>query len=376
MLDEVNLTQTLKKKAYKPVRKAQIERIFDLSEVIYEQKRPVIIVFEGWDAAGKGTTIRQLTAPLDARGFKVLATQAPRTHETRKPWLWRFWMNIPRYGQIAIFDRSWYGRVLVERVNGLTPMPQWIASYEEINNFERTLADDGTIFIKFWLHISKDEQLRRFMLLASEPETAWQVTAEDWENHRKYEEYNAAVRDMLLKTSTSISPWTVVPATDGDFRQYTVSATIITRLEHALGLPSTEWPSVDDLSEQEEKKTKKEKKPDKAKKGKKKLKENAAGAEQPVLQTNGAGSEGEPKKVKNKKKKGAAEGNSVETGGAEESPATQEALPDPTPGEAVVAVKDAPTAPPKPKRARRKASAPATTADADETISATEADHA
>ena len=144
MLDTVDLTQSLRKSAYKPVRKAQLARIFELSELIYEQKRPVIIVFEGWDASGKGTTIRQLTQRLDARGFKVLATQAPRTHEQRKPWLWRFWMNIPRHGQIAIFDRSWYGRVLVERVNGLTPMAQWIAAYEEIKATARGLADwDG-----------------------------------------------------------------------------------------------------------------------------------------------------------------------------------------------------------------------------------------
>lgn len=385
MLDEVNLTQTLKKKAYRSVRKAQIERIFDLSEVIYERKRPVIIVFEGWDAAGKGTTIRQLTAPLDARGFKVLATQAPRTHETRKPWLWRFWMNIPRYGQIAIFDRSWYGRVLVERVNGLTPMPQWIAAYEEINNFERTLADDGAIFIKFWLHISKDEQLRRFMLLASEPETAWQVTAEDWENHRKYDEYRAAVRDMLLKTSTPIAPWTVVPATDGDFRQCTVFTGIIARLEHALGLPPTEWPSIDDLSEQDEKKVRKEKKPDKVKKGKKKLKEMAAGAEQPVLATTGDDPGGEPEKVKNKKTKKkdgkhhpaqAVEGNGIEASPGKELSAIAEDASTPAPDEVTVSVEDAPTAPPTPKRARRKVSATAVTADADETISATEADHA
>ena len=265
MLDSVDLLRTLKKKAYKPVRQEQIERIFDLSELIYEQKRPVIVVFEGWDAAGKGTSIRQLTAPLDARGFKVLATQAPRTHETRKPWLWRFWMNIPRYGQIAIFDRSWYGRVLVERVNALTPMPQWIAAYEEINNFERTLADDGTVFIKLWLHISKDEQLRRFMQLASEPETAWQVTAEDWENHRKYEEYRAAVLDMLQKTNTPIAPWTVVPSNDGDVRQYTVFSTIIARLEAALGLALTPWPSLDELSE----KSAKDKQEKQGKKGKK-----------------------------------------------------------------------------------------------------------
>ena len=248
MLDTVDLSQTLKKKTYKPLRKAQIERVFDLSEMIYEQKRPVIVVFEGWDAAGKGTTIRQLTTPLDARGFKVLSTQAPRTHEKSKPWLWRFWMNLPRYGQIAIFDRSWYGRVLVERVNGLTPLPQWIAAYEEINNFERTLADDGAIFIKFWLHISKNEQLRRFMQLATEPENAWRVTAEDWENHRKYDEYLAAVRDMLNKTSTAIAPWTVIPSTDADVRLYHVFTAIIARLEAAFDLHPTDWPGLDELS--------------------------------------------------------------------------------------------------------------------------------
>lgn len=265
MLDKVDLTQSLKKSAFKPVRKAQLERIFDLSELIYEQKRPVIIVFEGWDASGKGTTIRQLTQRLDARGYKVLATQAPRTHEQRKPWLWRFWMNIPRHGQIAIFDRSWYGRVLVERVNGLTPMAQWIAAYEEINGFERTLADDGTIFLKFWLHISKEEQLSRFMQLASEPENAWRVTAEDWENHRRYGEYLAAVRDMIDKTSTTIAPWTVVPAIDGDVRLYTVCNAIIARLEDALGLERSEYPGVDALaagkeSAEKPKKDKKKKK--------------------------------------------------------------------------------------------------------------------
>ena len=270
---QTDLSLTLKKKAYKPIRKAQIERIFDLSELIYEQKRPVIIVFEGWDAAGKGTTIRRLTAPLDARGFKVLSTQAPRTHEKRKPWLWRFWMNVPRHGQIAIYDRSWYGRVLVERVDGLTPLPQWIAAYEEINNFERTLADDGAIFIKFWLHISKDEQLRRFMKLASEPENAWRVTAEDWENHRKYDEYLAAVEDMLDKTNTPIAPWTVAPSTDGEVRLYTVFDTIIRRLEAALGLTPTPWPSLAELSGGKQAKDKLQDKSKKKTKGDKKAKD-------------------------------------------------------------------------------------------------------
>ncbi len=127
-------------------------------------------------------------------------------------------------------------------------MPQWIAAYEEINNFERTLADDGAVFIKFWLHISRDEQLRRFMQLATEPENAWRVTAEDWENHHKYDEYLAAVRDMLNKTSTAIAPWSIVPATDADVRLYAVFTTIIDRLEMAFALQPTRWPGLDELS--------------------------------------------------------------------------------------------------------------------------------
>jgi polyphosphate kinase 2 (PPK2 family) len=330
MLDEINLSQTLKKKAYKPIRKAQIERIFDLSELVYEQKRPVIIVFEGWDAAGKGTTIRQLTAPLDARGFKVLATQAPRTHEKRKPWLWRFWMNLPRYGQIAIYDRSWYGRVLVERVAGLTPMPQWIAAYEEINNFERTLADDGAVFIKFWLHISKDEQLRRFMQLATEPENAWRVTAEDWENHRKYDEYLAAVRDMLAKTSTPIAPWTVVPATDSEVRLFLVFDTIIKRLETALALPPTPWPPLAELSNGDEDDDKPRDKPKKKDKAGKKKKAAKLAAETPLAAADDA-----PKKAKKAKHKAkdAAE-DSASDGAASEAAqpvASPEAAPEPLP---------------------------------------------
>jgi polyphosphate kinase 2 (PPK2 family) len=257
MLDTIDLSFAISKQTFKPMRREMLRRIFELSEMVYERKRPVIIVFEGWDAAGKGTTIRALTQQLDARGYKVLPTQAARTHEKQKPWLWRFWMNIPRYGQIAIFDRSWYGRVLVERVEGLTPMPEWIAAYEEINQFERTLTDDGTVFIKFWLHISKEEQLRRFMELSLQPETAWQVAAEDWDHHRKYDEYLAAVRDMLASTSTQYAPWTVVPSTDREYRLYTVFRTIISRLEEALGLAATDWPEPEAVNYEGKKAVKK-----------------------------------------------------------------------------------------------------------------------
>ncbi len=240
-LNEVDLTLALPDKAYKKVRKAQMARLLELEQIVYQREVPVILLFEGWDAAGKGTTIRRVTEKLDARGFKVLPTQAPRTHERQRPWLWRFWMNIPRHGQIAIFDRSWYGRVLIERVEGLTPIPEWIRSYEAINSFERTLAADGTIFVKCWLHISKAEQLRRFLLLAHKPETAWQVTAEDWAHHRKYDEYLAAVEDMLENTDTSVAPWSVIPATDPNYRTFAVFRTLIAQLEKALGEEVTTW---------------------------------------------------------------------------------------------------------------------------------------
>lgn len=354
MLDEINLSQTLKKKAYKPIRKAQIERIFDLSELVYEQKRPVIVVFEGWDAAGKGTTIRQLTAPLDARGFKVLATQAPRTHEKRKPWLWRFWMNLPRYGQIAIYDRSWYGRVMVERVAGLTPMPQWIAAYEEINNFERTLADDGAVFIKFWLHISKDEQLRRFMQLATEPENAWRVTAEDWENHRKYDEYLAAVRDMLAKTSTPIAPWTVVPATDSEVRLFLVFDTIIKRLEAALALPPTAWPTLAELSNGDESGDKPHDKPKKKdKNGKKKKAAKLAAATPP------AANDEAPKKTKQAKHKTKPTAEGSAHNGANDGAA-------PEPVQPVTTPETAPAAPPAKPAAKKRKAAQTTVTSTDE----------
>ncbi|MCB0063064.1 MAG: hypothetical protein KDE19_13155 [Caldilineaceae bacterium] len=240
-LHGIDLTLALPDKAYKTVLKAQMERLLELEQLVYQREVPVLIVFEGWDAVGKGTTIRRVTERLDARGFKVLPTQAPRTHEKQRPWLWRFWMNIPRRGQIAIFDRSWYGRVLIERVEGLTPIPEWIRAYEEINAFERTLAADGAVFIKYWLHMSRAEQLRRFLLLTADPEKAWQITAEDWEHHRKYDEYLAAVEDMLENTATNIAPWDVIPATDPNYRTFAVLRTLIMRLEHALGEEVSDW---------------------------------------------------------------------------------------------------------------------------------------
>jgi hypothetical protein len=196
------------------------------------------------------------------------------------PWQWRFWMKLPSYGQMAIFDRSWYGRVTLERVEKLTPIPDWIRAYEEINQFERTLSADGMVFLKFWLHISRKEQLRRFLLVSQDPARAWQVAAEDWKRHRKYDEYLAAVQDMLANTHTHHAPWTVVPATDQYYRIYYVFRVIIDTLEHALGAEKTEWSNLEDL-EEEAARAKAEKKARKAARKAEKAAEAAAAAAPP-----------------------------------------------------------------------------------------------
>jgi hypothetical protein len=181
---------------------------------------------------------------------------------------------------MAIFDRSWYGRVTIERVEKLTPIPDWIRAYEEINEFERTLADDGMVFIKFWLHISRKEQLRRFLLISRDPANAWQVTAEDWNRHQKYDDYLAAVKDMLENTHTSYAPWTVVPATDRYYRTYYVFRVIIDTLEQALAVDRTDWQSLEVL-ETEAAEAKAEKKARKAaRKAAKKAAREAAAAEE------------------------------------------------------------------------------------------------
>jgi polyphosphate kinase 2 (PPK2 family) len=297
-LAQVDVTQKLSKKAYKQIKKAQLERLYELENECFERGIPVIVVFEGWDAAGKGTSIRALTERLDPRGFKVLSTQAPRTHEKQKPWLWRFWMDIPRRGQMAIFDRSWYGRVLVERVRGLTPIPDWIRAYEEINAFERNLADDGTVIIKFWLHMTKEEQLRRFIRLTQDPDTAWQVTVEDWENHGQYDEYLAAVEDMLTNTHTEYGPWAVIPATSMHYKTYSLLSALIARLETALDFEVTRWPTAAELEAQVGKKKVKAKAKTKAKaEGKRKGKGTEKGTQKRTQKRTqkAAAGDGEPR---------------------------------------------------------------------------------
>jgi len=243
MLEKVDLTKKLKKKRYEARLPYLRDRLYDLQKACWDANIPSVIVFEGWDAAGKGTSINLLTQRLDPRGFKLYPIQASRTFEMHMPWLWRFWLKLPNYGEMAIFDRSWYGRVLVERVEGLTPEDEWRKGYRDIVDFERTIADDGYVVMKFWLHISKKEQRRRFNKLEKDPLESWHVQPEDWEHHRKYDEYLVAVEEMLERTDTEWGPWTIVEATNRRWARIKIFETIIGRLEEALqerGLPLPE----------------------------------------------------------------------------------------------------------------------------------------
>ena len=236
MLETVDLSQKLTPDEYK-VRliKAQV-RLSQLGFQVYKQQRPVIIAFEGWDAAGKGGAIRRLTERLDPRGYVVYAISAPRGDDAEHHYLWRFWRRLPEAGQIAIFDRTWYGRVLVERIEGFCSEEEWRRAYREINEFERQLVDFGTILVKFWLHIGQDEQFARFEQRENTPYKAWKLTDEDWRNREKWDPYVEAVEDMLLKTSTTGSPWTVVPANDKLYARVNVLETVIEALESGLDL--------------------------------------------------------------------------------------------------------------------------------------------
>lgn len=235
MLETIDLEKKLDKETYK-ARKADLaERLYFVQQRAWEAGIPVIIIFEGWDAAGKGTTIHKLTDPIDPRGFKIYPIRASRTYEKKRPWLWRFWLKIPARGEWAIFDRSWYGRVLVERMLELVPPKEWKRAYRDIVDFERNLADDGVLIIKFFLHISKKEQARRFKKLQKDELNAWRVTEEDLRNHRRYKKWLRTYEEMLENTDTEWGTWTVVEATDKRHTWMKVYATVVEALEARLG---------------------------------------------------------------------------------------------------------------------------------------------
>ncbi len=210
------------------------KRLHELHYEIYRRKIPVAILFEGWDAAGKGGAIKRLVENLDPRGYEVLSIAAPSDTERAHHYLWRFWQSVPASGRIAVFDRTWYGRVLVERVEGFCQETEWRRAYREINEFEEQLVGFGAIVIKFWLHIDKDEQLRRFEEREHTPEKKWKITAEDWRNREKWDAYKIAVDEMLLRTSTRKAPWTVVAANSKEYARLTVLKTVTEAMEKAL----------------------------------------------------------------------------------------------------------------------------------------------
>jgi AMP-polyphosphate phosphotransferase len=237
MLDKIDLTKTLDKKIYKQAMSELASQMFAIQKTSWDAGIPVIILFEGWDAAGKGTSIRKITTSLDPRGYKLYPIRMARTYEKKHPWLWRFWQKIPARGEWAIFDRSWYGRVLVERVENLIPESEWRRAYREISEFERTLADDGTVIFKFFLHISRKEQKRRFDRITKDPLTAWQVTAEDWDHHRRYDDWLLAYEEAFERTDSEYGPWTIVEATDRRYTWVKIYQTIINTLSERLMLP-------------------------------------------------------------------------------------------------------------------------------------------
>jgi polyphosphate kinase 2 (PPK2 family) len=214
MLETLDLTRKLDREAYVREVTARQIQLRELGYQVYLQKRPVIILFEGWDAAGKGGAIKRTTEKLDPRGYVVYSIAAPQGEDKTRHYLYRFWRRLPERGQIAVFDRTWYGRVLVERVEGFAAEAEWKRAYKEINSFERQLKDFGTILAKFWIHISCEEQLRRFEERKAIGYKSWKLTDEDWRNRQKWGAYEEAVEEMLVKTSTRTVPWCLVEGND------------------------------------------------------------------------------------------------------------------------------------------------------------------
>jgi polyphosphate kinase 2 (PPK2 family) len=230
MLHSIDLTQSLTREEYaRDLIRYQLQ-LRALAYQLYVQKRPLVIVYEGWDAGGKGGNIKRVTEKLDPRGYEVFPIAAPAGEDRTHHYLWRFWRRLkpPDEKQILIFDRSWYGRVMVERIEGFCTTSEWKRAYREINEFERQLVDFGTILVKFWIHISRAEQLSRFEFRQETPYKAWKLTDEDWRNRKKWDEYEDAVNDMLLKTSTLTAPWTIV---EGDCKWYARVKTLRTLVD-------------------------------------------------------------------------------------------------------------------------------------------------
>ncbi|MGN0343103.1 MAG: phosphate--AMP phosphotransferase [Roseburia sp.] len=234
VLAGVDLAKTLEKEEYKKQLSRLQSRLGELHNELYKYRIPVVLAFEGWDAGGKGGAIKRLTQALDPRGYAVHPVSSPNQEEKSYHYLWRFWRNFPKDGHISIFDRSWYGRVMVERIEGFCSTGEWKRAYHEINEMEEQLANHGCIVIKFWMHIDRDEQERRFKERQENPAKQWKITEEDWRNRAKWDQYETAVDEMLLRTSTTYAPWVIVEGNSKYYARVKVLQTVVDAIEAKL----------------------------------------------------------------------------------------------------------------------------------------------
>ena len=234
VLDKVDLSKSLTKEEYKVQLDKCREKLKSLQLDLYESQRSLIVAFEGWDAGGKGGAIKRLARALDPLGYAVNPVAAPNQVEKQFHYMWRFWIKMPRAGEIAIFDRTWYGRVMVERIEHFATDAEWQRAYGEINETEAQWAEHGIILCKFWLHIDQEEQYKRFKERENDPDKEWKITEEDWRNREKWPAYEAAVNEMLIRTSTDYAPWTVVEANSKYYARIKVLKTVINAIEKAI----------------------------------------------------------------------------------------------------------------------------------------------
>ena len=234
VLTRLDMGQQLPKKDYRRQLEKYQGRLNQLAQRARAQRVSTILVFEGADAAGKGGAIQRLTAALEARDYQVIPIAAPTDEEHAQHYLWRFWRHLPRAGRVAIFDRSWYGRVLVERIEDFASRAEWQRAYAEINDFEQQLAYHGTVVVKYWIHIDRDEQLERFKARQVTPYKRWKITDEDWRNREKWDHYEAAVDDMVAHTNTDFAPWILVEGNDKRFARVKVIRALCEQLERVL----------------------------------------------------------------------------------------------------------------------------------------------
>ena len=266
-LKNLDLTLKLSKEAYNQKLEGLQYEMLNAQQFLLKNKIGLILVFEGMDAAGKGGAIKRITEKIDPRGYIVHPISAPQPHELRYNYMHRFWRKLPQHGQIGIFDRSWYGRVLVERVEGFATKKEWSRAYDEINNFEKMLTDGNYIIVKYWLHVSKEEQLQRFLDRENDPYKAWKLTDEDWRNREKWPKYEVAAEEMFDKTNKSYAPWVLVPGNNKRYARIHVLEETLRLIEENLekrGLKLTDAlgniPDGEEMIKEKEKIKKKNKK--------------------------------------------------------------------------------------------------------------------